>query len=155
MKVVTIEEQIQFIESEKEASLNLYNNDEDSGVPSYHFLKDSNVYSAILDNLKLLQSNDLVLQRNCLHCKTSFTTTNSKQRFCSTNCRVAYFRAKNRLKDFTAMVNEILSDKECNPKFAVGVLIVPSKECPYEVEHKGEIYKGKTTREILTKLRKL
>lgn len=150
--MITIEEQIQFVEQEKEACMEL-SLKEDS--LSHHYLKDMNMYSAILDNLKLLQSNDLVLQRNCLHCEDSFTTTNSKQQFCSTKCRVAYFRAKNRLKDFTASVNSILSEKETKPKFAVGVLIVPEKQCPYEVEYKGEIYKGKTTREILTKLRKL
>lgn len=153
--MVTIEEQIQFLESEKEASLNLYNNNEDSGVPSYHFLKDANVYSAILDNLKLIQCNGLLLRQKCMHCENSFSTTNSKQQFCTNKCRVAYFRAKNRLKDFTAKVNEVLSDKECNPKFAVGVLIVPAHECPFEIEYRGKVYKGKTVREILNKLKKL
>lgn len=147
----TISEQIDFIRAEYDASMELSTMEENS----YHYLKDMSMYAAIIDSLKLLQSNDLVLQRNCLHCEGSFTTTNIKQQFCSVKCRVAYFRAKNRLKDFTAKVYEILSKKEPDPKFAVGILVVPEKHCPYEVEYKGEIYKGKTTREILTKLKKI
>jgi predicted nucleic acid-binding Zn ribbon protein len=151
MTKIKIEDQITFITAEYDASMELSTMEENS----HHYLKDMDMYSAILKNLRLLQSNDLVLQRNCLHCKASFTTTNRKQQFCSTNCRVAYYRAKNRLKEFTASVNKILSEKGVDPKFAVGVLIVPGKDCPYEVEYKGAIYKGKSTREILTKLRKI
>lgn len=149
--MIPIEDQITFITTEKNASLELSGMEENP----FYYLNDVEMYSAILDSLKLIQSNDLVLQRNCMHCEKSFSTTNSKQQFCSTNCRVAYFRAKNRLKDFTAKVKGILSEKECNPKFAVGVLIVPANECPFEVDYKGMTYKGKNTRKILTKLRNL
>ena len=148
--MITIEEQIDFITGEYDTSLDLY---EQTDLSSY--LTDMSMYSAILKSLKALSSNDLVLQQNCLHCKTSFTTTNSKQQFCTTKCRVAYFRSKNRLKDFTAKAFEILSTKETEPKFAVGVLIVPDGHCSYEVEFKDETYKGKTMREILNKLRKI
>jgi hypothetical protein len=113
-----------------------------------------NMYSAILKSLKTLQSNDSLLQRKCLHCETSFTTSNSKKLFCSVKCRVAYFRAENRLKEFTEKVWGILLQKESDPKFAMGVLIVPEDYCPYAVEYKGNVYEGKTTREILTKLKK-
>ena len=148
--MIPIEEQIDFIQGERDASLGLYEQTDSSS-----FLNDAEMYSAIIENLMLIQSNDLVLQRKCLHCNDSFTTTNMKQQFCTVKCRVAYFRAKNRLREFTAKVYEILSGKETNPKFLVGILLVPEKHCPYEVEYKGEIYKGKTTREILTKLKKI
>lgn len=152
---ITIEEQMQFMEQEKEASLELSIRGEITGVSSHHFLKDVEMYSAILDNLRLIHSNDLVLQRNCMHCKDSFITKTNNKQFCSNKCRVAYFRKKNRLKDFITKINKILSDKGIDCKFMVGVLIVPDGYCPYEVELRGEIYKGKTTRELLTKLRKL
>lgn len=152
--MVTIDEQIRFIEDEKEASFEMSTQNESLSMTS-QFLKDYRFYDAVLSNLKLIKRNGGTLQKECDYCKQMFDSKNKSQVFCSAKCRISNFRAKEKIRKFNNQVFEILCSKEKEPRFATAVLIVPVKECPFEVEYKGEIYKGKTTPQILKKLKQI
>lgn len=149
--MISIEQQIEFMELQAEASRDLY-------MKGYEDFKDYQLFEAVLETLKEFKCNSKTLhsiQKQCSACGEMFTPKNNLQECCDTKCRVRLHRAKNRLKDFNTKVNDILKAKDPEAKFTVEQLIRSEGKCPFIVNYNGKQYQSDNTRNLLTQLKKI
>ena len=149
--MISVEQQIEFMELQAEVSKDLY-------LKGYEDFKDYQLFEAVLETLKEFKCNGEALRstrKKCPACGEMFTPKNNLQECCNTKCRVRLHRAKNRLKEFNAKVNEILKGKDPEAKFTVEQIIRAEGKCPFIVNYNGSQYQSDNTRNLLTQLKKI
>lgn len=149
--MISIEQQIEFMKLQVEASKDLY-------LKGYEDFKDYQLFEAVFESLQEFKSNSEALHLNrkkCPACGEMFTPKNQQQEVCSGKCRTRMHRERNKLNDFNTKVAEILRVKDTEAKFTVEQVLTEGSKCPFIVNYQGKQYKSDSTRNLLNQLKNI